>query len=223
MRNVNGATDAATVDPVPGLVCGAELQYRLRADGPVYEDAVRELHALMLRAARHQITHTPEVYARLGSGRVEHAVSAAADEATMAVLARLDAFEGRSQFTTWAYKFAILQAATEVRRQSWAQREVTLEDWETWCDPQPVPEQEAEASDLASAVERAMTVALTPYQRKIAVALLVDQVPIDVLAERLGTTRGALYKALHEARGRLRAHLVATGYLAVDDRRGATR
>jgi RNA polymerase sigma-70 factor (ECF subfamily) len=59
-----------------------------------------------------------------------------------------------------------------------------------------------------------MRAALTAYQRKIAVALLVDQVPIDVLAERLGTTRGALYKTLHEIRGRLRTHLTATGHLA---------
>ena len=42
-----------------------------------------------------------------------------------------------------------------------------------------------------------MSRVLTPYQRRIAVALLVDAVPIDVLAERLGTSRGALYKTLH--------------------------
>jgi RNA polymerase sigma-70 factor (ECF subfamily) len=54
---------------------------------------------------------------------------------------------------------------------------------------------------------------LTPHQRSIATALLVDEVAIDVLAERLGTTRGALYKTLHDARVRLREHLTATGYL----------
>jgi RNA polymerase sigma-70 factor (ECF subfamily) len=54
---------------------------------------------------------------------------------------------------------------------------------------------------------------LTPYQRRVAVALLVDGVPIDVLADRLGTSRGALYKTLHDVRVRLRAELTAKGYL----------
>jgi RNA polymerase sigma-70 factor (ECF subfamily) len=40
-------------------------------------------------------------------------------------------------------------------------------------------------------------------------------VPIDVLAERLGTTRGALYKTAHDARRRLRACLEAEGHLDV--------
>jgi RNA polymerase sigma-70 factor (ECF subfamily) len=36
-------------------------------------------------------------------------------------------------------------------------------------------------------------------------------VPIDVLAERLATTRGALYKTLHDARRRLRGRLAERG------------
>jgi len=138
----------------------------------------------------------------------------AADDAVTTLLAKLGTFEGRSRFTTWAYKFAIFQAATEVRRRAWASREVSLDDVELRADTGAGPEQHAEAADLAGAVAQGMRAALTAYQRKIAVALLVDQVPIDVLAERLGTTRGALYKTLHEIRGRLRTHLTATGHLA---------
>jgi RNA polymerase sigma-70 factor (ECF subfamily) len=37
-------------------------------------------------------------------------------------------------------------------------------------------------------------------------------VPIDVLAERMDTSRGALYKTLHDARKKLRAELAAAGY-----------
>jgi RNA polymerase sigma-70 factor (ECF subfamily) len=129
------------------------------------------------------------------------------------LLSKLHTFQGRSRFTTWAYKFALLQAATEVRRQTWAGREVSLDDAQLWCDSDAGPEQHAEATDLARAVAAAMHDALTPYQRRIAIALLVDEVPIDVLADRLGTTRGALYKTLHEARSRLRSHLSGTGHL----------
>ena len=74
----------------------------------------------MLRAARHQIGRMPEAH-DLGSARREEVVHAAADEATSAVLSRLARFEGRSRFTTWAYKFAILQTAVEVRRAAWRQ------------------------------------------------------------------------------------------------------
>jgi len=94
-----------------------------------------------------------------------------------------------------------------------AQREISLDDAEVWPDVHAGPEQHAEAADLATAVSRAMVVALTAHQRRIAVALLVDGVPIDVLADRLGTSRGALYKTLHEARTRLRRHLAGTGHL----------
>jgi len=103
-----------------------------------------------------------------------------------------------------------------VRRRAWAGREVSLDGLgglDLAADAGPSPEQHAEAADLAAAVRQAMRVALTSYQRQIALALIVDQAPIDVLADRLGTTRGALYKTLHEVRNRLRAHLTSTGHL----------
>jgi hypothetical protein len=43
----------------------------------------------------------------------------------------------------------------------------------------------------------------SPRQRRVLLAVVLD----DVLAERLGTTRGALYKTIHDARARLRAAL----------------
>ena len=221
----------------------------LGGSGRERDDALAQLHALMLRAARHQMSRMRSMVPG-GSARVcDDIANAAADEAMTALLSKLETFEGRSRFTTWAYKFAILQVATEVRRQAWSGREVRLEDvagwgepsglatedsrtgrwgrgwggptggWSAgrsgggWGDHEPGPELLAEGADLAEAVAAAMRDALTPYQRRIAVALLVDQVPVDVLADRLGTTRGALYKTLHMARGRIRAHLVATGHL----------
>ncbi len=185
----------------------------LALPGAEQDRALRRLHALMIKAARHQVWRMRDQLAGVDVRTCDELANSAADEALTVLLAKLDTFEGRSRFTTWAYKFAILQAATEVRRHAWANREVSLDENDRWSDLAPTPDQHAEAADLATAVAAAMHLALTPYQRQIAVALLVDNVPIDVLADRLGTTRGALYKALHEARGRLRAHLTATGYL----------
>jgi RNA polymerase sigma-70 factor (ECF subfamily) len=208
--------DLADADP-PDWVAA------LASPGFQQDQALRRLHALMVKAAHHQVWRMRAMLPAVGASGYEELANCAADDALTSLLAKLDTFEGRSRFTTWAYKFAILQAATEVRRQAWATREVSLDDSDLWSDASPSPEQHAEAADLAVAVGQAMHMALTTYQRKIAVALLVDQVPIDVLADRLATTRGALYKTLHEARSRLRAHLTATGYLAPTTPAAGTR
>ena len=55
-----------------------------------------------------------------------------------------------------------------------------------------------------------------PPPAPVLVAPTLDGVPIDVLAERLATTRGALYKTLHDARRKkLRARLTAGGAVRV--------
>jgi len=172
------------------------------------------LHLMMLRACRQQVRRMSSALAGVGSERLEEIANQAADEAVMAVLAKLSTFEGRSRFTTWAYKFAILQSATEVRRFAWAHREVELDDTMQVMECGLSPASCVEASDLAAAVRLAIDVALTPHQRRITIALLVEDVPIDVLAQRLGCNRNTLYKTVHDARTRLRAHLIATGHLS---------
>jgi RNA polymerase sigma-70 factor (ECF subfamily) len=126
------------------------------------------------------------------------------------LLLRLDQFRGESQFTTWAYKFALYEAAAKMRKRSWQGRELPLEaeDWPQVPDPGPAPEGEVEMNDLLAAIREEIEASLTQRQRKVFVALALNEVPIDVLAERLDTTRGALYKVLHDARKRLRAALV---------------
>jgi RNA polymerase sigma-70 factor (ECF subfamily) len=185
----------------------------LSLEGPDQHLALRRLHGLLVRASRHQVWRMRSMLGNPGSDQVDEVAQQAADEAMVSLLAKLHTFEGRSRFTTWACKFAILQAATEVRKQAWRSRQVVLEDVEVTVDLGASVEQYAEAADLARAATRAIREALTPYQRSIMVALLVDAVPIDVLADRLGTNRNALYKTLHDARVRVRARLTAEGHL----------
>jgi RNA polymerase sigma-70 factor, ECF subfamily len=206
-------------DAVPQL---PDWVSELSTPGPAQDVAMRRLHDLMLRAAGHQVWRMRGLLPDSSPRTVEVLVNQAADEAMTALLGKLHTFEGRSLFTTWAFKFAILQAATEVRRMQWQHREVELRDFDLPSVRDDDPEHHAEASDLAGAVARAMHEVLTPHQRHIAVALLVDEIPIDVLAERLGTTRGALYKTLHDVRGRLRAELTARGFLPPSASRTAT-
>jgi RNA polymerase sigma-70 factor, ECF subfamily len=185
---------------------------RLGAHGTVRDEATRRLHALMLRAARHQVAGMSGGRA-LGPVRLEEIAQSAADDATMAVLSRLETFEGRSRFTTWAYKFGILHAAVELRRAAWKDREVELDAVAELESDTLTPDAFALATDLTEAVRAEIDKSLTPHQRRVMLALVVEGVPIDVLAERLGSNRNALYKTLHDARTRLRAALTAGGYL----------
>jgi RNA polymerase sigma-70 factor (ECF subfamily) len=192
----------------------------LATDSPSRETAQRRLHRLLLGAARRQVWRLRDLLPGAGPGELEDLAQQAADEALVTVLRKLDDFQGRSLFTTWAYKFGVFQAGLEVRRQAWRGREVPLPDQLAALDRGPSPADVAEASDLARALEDAIDTSLSPHQRRVVLALLVDEVPIDVLAERLGSTRNALYKTLHDARTRLRRTLTAQGYLdAPDDER----
>jgi RNA polymerase sigma-70 factor, ECF subfamily len=207
-----GITRAAPADSTD--VVWDDWVARLGAQGMVRDEAMRRLHALMLRAARHQLARMSDGR-RLGRVRLEEIAQSAADDATMAVLSRLEAFEGRSRFTTWAFKFGILQAAVELRRAAWKDREVELDAVAEIASDTLAPEAFAVATDFTEAVRAGIDNSLTPHQRRVLLALVVEGIPIDVLAERLGSNRNALYKTLHDARTRLRAALTAGGYLAV--------
>lgn len=191
----------------------------LTASGATGAEAVRRLHDTLLRATRHQVWRLRGLLPGAGSGELEDLAQQAADDALVAVLRRLTTWERRSRFTTWVYKFGVLQAGVAVRRQAWRHREVHLPDTTVVVDRAASPSDVVEAAHLVRAVHDAIESALTPHQRRVALALLVDDVPIDVLAERLGTTRNALYKTLHDARVRLRAALARTGHLDTDSPR----
>lgn len=175
--------------------------------------ALIRLHQLLVRASRHQVWRLRDLLPGADAGQIDDLAQQAADDALVAVLRKLPTFEGRSRFTTWAYKFAVLHAGVTVRGQAWRDREVPLPDSVTFADAGPSPAQMTEATHLVRAVHDAIATQLTPHQRRVILALVVEGVPIDVLAERLGSSRNALYKALHDARQRLRQALVASGHL----------
>src|SRR4051794_38680223 len=179
---------------------------RLGPGSPEREAAIAELHALLLRATRFEV-------GRRGARDAEDLARQSADDALMAILRKIGDFRGDSRFTTWAYKFALYEAAVAVRRRAWQGREVVLEpeSWDLFRDGGPGPDVDAERRELLAALRDAIRQDLTPHQRAVLVAVALDGVPIDVLAERLATTRGALYKPTHDARRKLRAALAARG------------
>jgi RNA polymerase sigma-70 factor, ECF subfamily len=189
----------------------------LRAAGTPREEACSRLHALLLRAARFEISRRRGTLPHLRGGDLDDLAQQSADDALVAVLAKLDEFRGESRFTTWAYKFALLEAAVKLRRRAWQGREVPLEpeSWSVIADRSSSPARSAESGELLEAVRAAIERELSPRQREVLVAVTLNGVPIDVLAERLGTTRGALYKTIHDARKKLRLHLAEAG-VAID-------
>ena len=206
------------VDPVMDQESAAWVA-ALAGQGGERDAALDRLHALLLRAARFELGRRRGQLTSLSAAERQDLATQAADDAMMGVLARLGDFRGLSRFTTWAYKFALLEAASKGRRMAWRDRELPRppEDWLAMADPDGRPEAAAEHAELLAALRTAVAEVLTPQQREVLLTVVAARVPLDVLAERRGTTRGALYKTIHDARRKLRAHLTQAGLLTGEE------
>jgi RNA polymerase sigma-70 factor, ECF subfamily len=186
---------------------------RLSPGSPDRDAAIGELHALLLKGARFEVRRRGAAFPQLRGGDHDDLAHQSADDALVAILGKLDQFRGDSRFTTWAYKFALFEAGVKVRRRAWQGREVPLEpeSWTLFPTGGSSPDQDAERKELFGALQDAIASDLSPHQREVLVAVALNDVPIDVLAERLNTTRGALYKTIHDARRKLRAAMAERG------------
>ena len=183
----------------------------LRSSGAEREVAAATLHAMLLRAARFELGRRRAMLAGAAGETIDDLAMQSADDALSAILGKLDNYRFESRFTTWAYKFAILEAAVRTRRRAWEKRELPVDpqDWSTLPARALDPVEDVDMRERIRAIVRAIQTELSPHQREVLSALVLADVPIDVLAERLGTTRGALYKALHDARRKLRTSIGA--------------
>ena len=191
----------------------------LTGTGRAHDEAVVRLHELLLRAARFEVSRRRRAVGYLRGGDHDDLAQQAADDALVAVLAKLRRFRGESRFTTWAYKFALYEASVKLRRRAWQGHELPLEP-ETWpriASSALSPDDHLAENELLDALRDAIRTSLSDHQREVLVAVTLNGVPIDVLAERLNTTRGALYKTLHDARRKLRARLAADGHDPAND------
>jgi RNA polymerase sigma-70 factor (ECF subfamily) len=186
----------------------------LNAEGATYDCAVERLHELLVRAARFEVSRRRASLHYVRGEELEDIATQAADDALMAVLRKLDSFRGESRFTTWAYKFALLETAVRLRRRAWQEREVVLDadGWTQLGHSTPGVDNDAERNELLHALSESIAEELTPHQREVLVALTINGVPIDVLAERLDSNRNALYKTLHDARRKLRGKMNDRGF-----------
>jgi RNA polymerase sigma-70 factor (ECF subfamily) len=187
----------------------------LHAGGVQRDDALADLRALLIRALPQGLSRwlSPE------NPEFEPFIEDTTQETLLRVLKGLDTFEGRSQFTTWAYKISLRVALNELRRRRW--RDVSLEGLEDeasndgarhqFASFEPGPAAIVERTDILQRVENIIAQELTERQRAAMHAINVQGVPMEVVAQRMGTNRNALYKLLHDARRRLKHRLAREG------------
>lgn len=182
---------------------------RLRTSGPVREAAIGRLYALLLREARHEVRRRTAGLSHPSGRDLDDLAVQAADDALVAILAKLGQFRGEALFTTWARRFAALEVPGEIRRRRGHTREIPgeSEQWEPECPGAEDPEERIEAGELARTVGHLIAHELTAHQREVLVALAIEEIPAKDLAAQLHSTPGALYKTLHDARRKLRAKL----------------
>ena len=170
---------------------------------------------MLLRAARAE-TRRRSGQLRISGPELDDLAHQAAADAVVAVIAKIGEFRGESRFSTWAYKFVIFEVSAKIGRHFWRQPRVPMEaaDWERLPDRFGLdPARESEWRDLARALRQAVEEELTEHQRRVFIAIAVNGVPLDALVAELGSSRNAIYKTMFDARRKLRACLVANGYL----------
>ncbi len=187
----------------------------LHAKGPVYEATVADLRVIIRAGLPHALTgwlaHADEQFDAL--------IEEVTQETLLRVLAHLDSFEGRSQFTTWVHKIAVNLALTELRRRRW--RDVSLEKLATesgeammptgFADKSTDPQRAAERNEIGEMIQRVIKEELTEKQRLALRAVSLRGMPLEEVARQMGTNRNALYKLLHDARLRLKRRLEREG------------
>ncbi len=182
--------------------------------GATRDAAIGRLHALLLRVARAEAVRRRAWLPEWIADEVDDLCVQAANDAVMSILRKLGEFRGQSRFTTWSCKFVIFEISTRLRRHSWRNRGVETDEsvWEHVADRAPSALRSMEDQELTLALTRAVREQLTDRQRTVFQAAAMDEVPIDVLAGRFGSSRGAIYKTLHDARRKLRGVLTEAGY-----------
>jgi RNA polymerase sigma-70 factor, ECF subfamily len=195
----------------------------LKSSGDAQAAALAELRAYLLRAALYALHRHRSNIGHLRPTEIVHLAEDCAQEALMALLSHLHTFRGESRFTTWAYSFAVNTALVAARRERW--KRVPLD--EALHDPDlselpasevaaPDPERRARNVQMLALVREAIEQQLTPRQRQALNAIVMEGVPLDEVVRHWGSNRNAVYKLLHDARRKLKAHLEARGFTAAE-------
>lgn len=193
----------------------------LMSSGEVQAAALEDLRARLQRGINFYLSRERSDLSGLGSSEITQMAEDLAQDATLRVMENLASFRGDSRFTTWATKIAVRVAISDLRRARY--KDFSLDDLTADGDflpssavgvagsNPPGPENATERDDVMQKINSALEEALTERQYKALVAVALQNVPLEIVAERMGTNRNALYKLLHDARRKLRAYLESQG------------
>ncbi len=199
----------------------AQWIHDLTAENSTREKAIEDLRTRLKRGIYYYLSRERSDLSDLAPDEVQRMADDFAQDATLRVLASLDSFRGDSQFTTWATKVAVRVAISEMRRARY--KDFSLDALTAEGDllatatpsinstPPDRPETAMEKGDVLEKINRAFDEALTPRQRAALEAIILDGIPMDVVADQMGTNRNALYKLVHDARRKLRTYLESQG------------
>jgi RNA polymerase sigma-70 factor (ECF subfamily) len=184
------------------------------------EAALADLRTYLLRAALFTLQRARHHVGHLGSAALGQLAEDCAQESMTALLQRLSTFRGESQFTTWAYTFAVNTALVAARRERWASVPLDgiLDGTETPSLTSadhggPLdPERRALQAEAMAAIRDGIEHHLTVKQQQLLRAVVFEQVPLDEVVRHWSSNRNALYKLLHDARRKLKSHLLARGF-----------
>ncbi len=179
--------------------------------GPESDRAIADLREILLLGLRTALTRRSEE-------NLDSFLAESVQDALVKILNDLDSFQGESRFTTWAQKIAVNVAFTELRRRRWCDtslnelRDSPYTDFisDDLADPSVGPQQQAMQRGVLNTLRRMIREELTDRQRQAMQAVLRG-IPLQEVAERMGTNRNALYKLLHAARLRLQKRMLAEG------------
>lgn len=178
----------------------------LQAEGPARDAALADLRCSLIHGLRRGVLH------RMRGAELDAQAEDFAQEALLKILDRLASFRGDSRFTTWAHKIAVRVALTELRRKRW--HDISLDAQGSVADAAPGPAQTAGRNAALALLHRYIEHELTARQRRALLAVGIYGLPLEEVARRMGSSRNALYKLLHDARRRLKRRLTADGFTA---------
>ena len=192
----------------------------LRGDGDEQQEALEDLRKRLHRSIYYYLSQDRSDLRDLAAKELQAMAGDMAQDSVLRVMDNLDSFRGESRFTTWTNKIAVRLAISTLRRaryKNFSLDDLTKDgdflsaDASIVNDAPPGPERAAERDDVLDKIMSAFREALTERQYQALVAVALEGVPMDVVAERMGTNRNALYKLIHDARRKLKAHLETQG------------
>ena len=196
----------------------------LSQSGGQQEKALTDLRDYLLRATILYLRAQRSDLAELPSAELQQMAEDIAQESLLAIQENLNTFRHESRFTSWAYRFAINQAISTLRRRrrtpfSYDKLQADGSNLlQRLIDDPPVadPRQHIAQQNLITILRQIIDEELTSYQRIALLAVYFEERPTNEVAAWLEMTPNALYKLLHDARKKVKARLLARKLSAND-------